>query len=56
MSEWSRGQGRLATLSGVLVGLHDQIFQGNQPVLAGIDAASTYCYLLQGVEQRDADT
>ena len=25
-------------------------------MLAGIDAASTYCYLLQGVEQRDADT
>lgn len=43
-------------LSRVRVGLHDEIFQGNQPVLAGIDAASTYCYLLQGVEQRDADT
>jgi hypothetical protein len=43
-------------LSGVRVGLHDEIFQGAQPVLAGIDAASTYCYLLQGVEQRDADT
>jgi hypothetical protein len=38
------------------VGLHDEIFQGEQPVLAGIDAASTYCYLLQGVKQRDADT
>jgi hypothetical protein len=43
-------------LSGVRVGLHDEIFQGNQPVLVGLDAASTYCYLLQGVEQRDADT
>jgi hypothetical protein len=43
-------------LSRVRVGLHDEIFQGNQPVLAGIDAASTYCYLLQGVAQRDADT
>lgn len=48
----NRGQ----DLSRVRVGLHDEIFQGNQPVLAGIDAASTYCYLLQGVEQRDADT
>ena len=47
---------RAQDLSGVRVGLHDEIFQGNQPVLAGIDAASTYCYLLQGVEQRDADT
>ena len=47
---------RAQDLSGVRVGLHNEIFQGNQPVLAGIDAASTYCYLLQGVEQRDADT
>jgi hypothetical protein len=42
--------------SQVRVGLHDEIFQGGQPVLTGIDAASTCCYLLQGVEQRDADT
>jgi len=47
---------RAQDLSGVRVGLHDEIFQGAQPVLAGIDAASAYCYLLQGVEQRDADT
>jgi hypothetical protein len=47
---------RMQDLSGVRVGLHDEIFQGNQPVLAGVDAASTYCHLLQGVEQRDADT
>ena len=37
---------RAQDLSGVRVGLHDEIFQGNQPVLAGIDAASTYCDLL----------
>jgi hypothetical protein len=43
-------------LSGVLVGLHDEIFQGKTPVLAGIDAASTYCYLLVAAEHRDADT
>lgn len=43
-------------LSGIQVGLHDEIFQGSQPVLAGVDAASTYCYLLQGVEQRDGET
>ena len=29
-------------LSRVRVGLHDEIFQGSQPVLAGVDAASTY--------------
>ena len=43
-------------LSGIRVGLHDEIFQGATPVLAGVDAASTYCYLLAGAERRDADT
>jgi hypothetical protein len=43
-------------LSGIRVGLHDEIFQGAMPVLAGVDAASTYCYLLATVEHRDADT
>ncbi len=43
-------------LSGIEVGLQDEIFQGSQPVLAGVDAASTYCYLLQGVERRDEDS
>ena len=33
-------------LSGIRVGLHDELFQGATPVLAGVDAASTYCYLL----------
>jgi len=43
-------------LSRIKVGLHDEIFQGSQPVLAGVDAASTYCYLLQGAEHRDEET
>jgi hypothetical protein len=43
-------------LSGIRVGLHDEIFQGGTPVLAGVDAASTYCYLLVAAEHRDADT
>jgi hypothetical protein len=30
-------------LSAIRVGLHDEIFQGPQPVLTGIDSASTYC-------------
>jgi hypothetical protein len=38
------------------VGLLDEIFQGNQPVLAGVDATSTYCYLLAEAEQRDEIT
>jgi hypothetical protein len=43
-------------LSGIRVGLHDEIFQGATPVLAGVDAASTYCYLLAAEYRRDADT
>ena len=43
-------------LSGIRVGLHDEIFQGATPVLAGVDAASTYCYLLAAEQHRDADT
>src|SRR3712207_5019197 len=39
-------------LSGIRVGLHDEIFQGATPVLAGVDAASTYCYLLARSEER----
>ena len=43
-------------LSRIRVGLHDEIFQGAAPVLAGVDAASTYCYLLAMEHHRDADT
>jgi hypothetical protein len=43
-------------LSAIRVGLHDDLFQGAMPVLAGVDAASTYCYLLAAADHRDADT
>ena len=43
-------------LSGIEVGLHDEIFQANCPVLVGVDAALTYCYLLKSVDHRDEDT
>jgi len=43
-------------LSRIRVGLHDETFQGATPVLAGIDANSTYCYLLAAEHRRDADT
>src|ERR671938_532666 len=43
-------------LSGIRVGLHDELFQGATPVLAGVDAQSTYCYLLAAEDRRDADT
>ncbi len=32
-------------LSSIKIGLHDEIFQGRQPVLTGVDNFSTYCYL-----------
>lgn len=43
-------------LSAIRVGLHDEIFQRSQPVVAGIDAASSYCYLLAAEDHRDGDT
>src|SRR5208282_1509666 len=43
-------------LSGIPVVLHDEIFQGPMSVLAGVCAASTYCYLLVAAQHRDADT
>ncbi|WP_199203104.1 hypothetical protein [Paraburkholderia madseniana] len=47
---------RAQDLSGIRVGLHDEIFQGARPVLAGVDAGSTYCYLLAAEAHRDGDT
>ena len=35
---------------------YSEIFQGATPVLAGVDAASTYCYLLAAERRRDGDT
>ena len=48
----NRGQ----DLSRIRTGLHDEIFQGEMPVLAGVCAESTYCYLLAAEQHRDADT
>jgi hypothetical protein len=43
-------------LSGIRIGVHDEIFQASRPVLVGVDAQSTYCYLLSLEERRDGDT
>ena len=43
-------------LSGIRVGLPDEIFQAGQPVLAGVCAHSTYCYLLVAAENRNGET
>ncbi len=43
-------------LSSIRVALLDELFQSTQPVLTGVDADSTYCFLLEAVEHRDEDT
>src|SRR5271165_765325 len=43
-------------LSTILIGLLDEIFQAADPVLVGVDAASTFCFLLSPEEHRDAET
>ena len=47
---------QLQDLSGISVSLQDEIFQANKPVLVGVDAASTYCYLLKSADHHDEDT
>ena len=43
-------------LSTILIGVLDEIFQAADPVLVGVDAHSTFCFLLSPEEHRDADT
>ena len=43
-------------LSCIRTGLLDELFHGGKPVLAGVCAQSTYCYLLAAEQHRDADT
>ncbi len=43
-------------LSPIEVALLDELFQSTRPVLTGVDAHSTYCFLLEEVEHRDEDT
>lgn len=43
-------------MANVRVGLLDEIFQNGQPVLVGIDAHSTYCFLLSAEDNREGVT
>jgi len=52
----ARAHNERQDLSGVGTGAHDEIFQTCQPVLVGVDVASTYCYLLSQEEHRDGVT
>ncbi len=47
---------KIQDLSSIEAGAHDEIFQGDKPVLVGCDVKSTYTYLLSMEEHRDADT
>ena len=55
-TEKAVGLNQSQDLSGIAVGLHDEIFHADKPVLVGVDAASTYCYLLENADHRDEDT
>lgn len=54
--EKARNINQTQDLSPIKVPLLDELFQGNQPVLTGVDVNSTYCFLLEAVEHRDEDT
>jgi hypothetical protein len=43
-------------LSTIRIGLLDEIFQADEPVCVGVDAASTFGFLLSREEHRDAET
>jgi len=43
-------------LSFIHVGLLDEIFQASDPVFVGVDAQSTFCFLLSAEQHCDADT
>jgi hypothetical protein len=43
-------------LSPIRIGLLDEIFQADDPVLVGVDARSTFCFLLSQEPHRDAIT
>lgn len=55
-AEQARVRNQQAELSQVGIGAHDEIYQSRQPVLVGVDVASTYCYLLSLEEHRDGVT
>ncbi len=54
--EKARNINQTQDLSQIKVPLLDELFQGSRPVLTGVDANSTYCFLLEAVEHRDEDT
>lgn len=54
--EQARAINQAQDLSAIRHGAPDEIFQSAKPVLVGVDLQSTYCYLLEAAERRDAET
>jgi hypothetical protein len=52
----ARAYNEQAHLGRVRIGAHDEIYQAGQPVLVGVEVASTYCYLLSPEEHADGET
>ena len=52
----ARGLQVAEQLDRVRVGAHDEIFQGQAPILVGADVESTFIYLLSEEAHRDGDT
>jgi hypothetical protein len=44
------------SLDGIRQGANDEIFQGDTPILTGIDPISTYIYLMEEATNRDSET
>lgn len=43
-------------LSDIKIGANDEIFQGNTPILVGVDPKSTFSYMLEEADNRDSTT
>ena len=52
----ARAVNQAQDLAGIRVGAHDEIYQAGRPVLVGVDADSTYCYLLSQEDRCDETT
>jgi hypothetical protein len=55
-AEKARAVNQAQDLAGIRVGAHDEIYQAGRPVLVGVDAKSTYCYLLSEEDHCDETT
>jgi hypothetical protein len=43
-------------LAGVRIGAHNEIFEAGEPVLVGVDIASSSCYMLRLEDHNDGES